>query len=74
MMATIQASFTKERKFIADASHELLTPLAALQYRFDNMLADEGLSEENQLRVVDSQRTVHRLRTIIKSLLMISKI
>ena len=74
MMATIQASFTKERKFIADASHELLTPLAALQYRFDNMLGDESLSEENQLRVVDSQRTVHRLRTIIKSLLMISKI
>ena len=74
LMATIQASFSKERKFIADASHELLTPLAALQYRFDNMLGDESLSEENQLRVVDSQRTVHRLRTIIKSLLMISKI
>jgi signal transduction histidine kinase len=74
MMATLQASFLKERKFIAEASHELLTPLAALQYRFDNMLADESLSEENQLRIVDSQRTVHRLRTIIKSLLMISKI
>ena len=74
MMTTIQASFTKERTFIADASHELLTPLAALQYRFDNMLADETLSDENQLRVVESQRTVHRLRTIIKSLLMISKI
>ncbi|OGX86483.1 sensor histidine kinase [Hymenobacter glacialis] len=74
MMSTIQASFTKERKFIADASHELLTPLAALQYRFDNMLADEGLSDENLMRVVESQRTVYRLRTIIKSLLMISKI
>ncbi|GAB3590185.1 sensor histidine kinase [Hymenobacter daeguensis] len=74
MMTTIQASFSKERKFIAEASHELLTPLAALQYRFDNMLADDTLSEENQLRVVESQRTVHRLRTIIKSLLMISKI
>ncbi|MBD2769535.1 HAMP domain-containing histidine kinase [Hymenobacter sp. BT664] len=74
MMATIQASFTKERKFIADASHELLTPLAALQYRFDNMLSDESMSDENLLRIVDSQRTVHRLRTIIKSLLMISKI
>ncbi|HEX8658884.1 MAG TPA: HAMP domain-containing sensor histidine kinase [Hymenobacter sp.] len=74
MMATIQASFTKERKFIADASHELLTPLAALQYRFDNMLSDESLSDENLLRIVESQRTVHRLRTIIKSLLMISKI
>ncbi|MFC7667212.1 sensor histidine kinase [Hymenobacter humi] len=74
MMTTIQASFTKERKFIADASHELLTPLAALQYRFDNMLADETLSDENLLRIVESQRTVHRLRTIIKSLLMISKI
>ena len=74
MMSTIQASFTKERKFIADASHELLTPLAALQYRFDNMLSDESLSDENLLRVVESQRTVHRLRTIIKSLLMMSKI
>jgi signal transduction histidine kinase len=38
------------------------------------MLADDTLSEENLLRVVESQRTVHRLRTIIKSLLMISKI
>ncbi|MGY2134619.1 sensor histidine kinase [Hymenobacter sp. HD11105] len=74
MMRTLQESFTKERKFIADASHELLTPLAALQYRFDNMLVDDTLSEENLLRVVESQRTVHRLRTIIKSLLMISKI
>lgn len=74
MMRTVQASFEKERKFIAEASHELLTPLAALQYRFDNMLSDESLSEENLLRVVESQRTVHRLRTIIKALLMISKI
>ena len=74
MMRTVQASFEKERTFIADASHELLTPLATLQYRLDNMLGDEHLSEENQLRVVESQRTVHRLRAIIKSLLLISKI
>ncbi|MCC2547435.1 HAMP domain-containing histidine kinase [Hymenobacter sp. BT175] len=74
MMRTVQASFEKERRFIAEASHELLTPLAALQYRFDNMLGDESLTEENQLRVVESQRTVHRLRSIIKALLMISKI
>jgi signal transduction histidine kinase len=74
MMTTVRLSFEKERKFIADASHELLTPLATLQYRFDNMLGDDTLSEENQLRVVESQRTVYRLRAIIKSLLLISKI
>jgi signal transduction histidine kinase len=74
MMNTVRLSFEKERKFIADASHELLTPLATLQYRLDNMLGDESLSEENQLRVVESQRTVYRLRAIIKSLLLISKI
>ncbi|GAA4356250.1 ATP-binding protein [Hymenobacter saemangeumensis] len=74
MMTTLRASFDKERKFIADASHELLTPLATLQYRLDNMLGDDTLSEENQLRVVESQRTIHRLRAIIKSLLLISKI
>ncbi|ALD21370.1 sensor histidine kinase [Hymenobacter sp. DG25A] len=74
MMVTIRESFVKERRFIADASHELLTPLAVLQYRFDNMLADESLSDENLLKIVESQRTVHRLRSIIKSLLLISKI
>ncbi|MGI4744003.1 MAG: sensor histidine kinase [Janthinobacterium lividum] len=74
MMTTLQRSFEKERRFIADASHELLTPLATLNYRLDNMLGDDSLSEENQLRVVDSQRTVYRLRVIIKSLLLISKI
>ena len=66
MMATIQASFTKERKFIADASHELLTPLAALQYRFDNMLADEGLSEENQLRAVDVSEGMSPVPALIR--------
>jgi signal transduction histidine kinase len=74
MMTTLRLSFEKERKFIADASHELLTPLATLQYRLDNMLGDDSLSDENQLRVVDSQRTVYRLRAIIKSLLLVSKI
>lgn len=74
MMTTLRGSFEKERKFIADASHELLTPLATLQYRLDNMLGDDSLNEENQLRVVESQRTIYRLRAIIKSLLLISKI
>ncbi len=74
MMSTLQRSFEKERNFIANASHELLTPLATLQYRLDNMLGDDSLSEENQLRVVDSQRTLYRLRGIIRSLLLISKI
>lgn len=74
MMERIEAAFLKEREFIANVSHELLTPVSILQSKLENMLSSEKLAEENALRLVEAQKTLARLKNIIRALLLISKI
>lgn len=74
MMDRIEDAFLKEREFIANVSHELLTPVSILQSKLENILSSDGLSEDNATRILESQRTLNRLKNIIKTLLLISKI
>ena len=74
MMRKINDAFLIEKEFIANVSHELLTPISILQTRLENMLADSSLSEESALKIIESQKTLNRLNKIIKTLLLISKI
>lgn len=74
MMTQIDTAFRKEREFISNVSHELLTPVAVMQHRLENILQDSSLSQESMLKIVESQKTLSRLRNIINSLLYISKI
>jgi two-component system, OmpR family, sensor histidine kinase ArlS len=74
MMGQIQAAFLKEKEFIGNVSHELLTPISILQNRMENLLADPGLPEAYLEKIVENQKTLHRLRNIIQALLLISRI
>ncbi|TGE25488.1 hypothetical protein E5K00_09940 [Hymenobacter aquaticus] len=74
MLQKIKLVFEQEREFIANASHELLTPVSILQNRFENMLQAEILPEEAEQQIVTSQRTLHRLTATLRTLLMISRI
>ncbi|TGE29686.1 sensor histidine kinase [Hymenobacter metallicola] len=74
MLQKIRRVFEQEREFIANASHELLTPVSILQNRFENMLQAEILPEEAEQQIVTSQRTLHRLTATLRTLLMISRI
>jgi len=74
MMQKIQNAFSIEKEFIANVSHELLTPVSILQTRLENMLATGTLSEEAEMKILESQNTLGRLKQIIRSLLLISQI
>ncbi|WP_192821503.1 HAMP domain-containing sensor histidine kinase [Rufibacter sp. LB8] len=74
MMRQIQEAFQKEKEFIGNVSHELLTPVSILQNRLENMLADPETPEPLLEKLVDNLRTLHRLKNIIKALLLISRI
>jgi len=74
MMHKIQGAFLIEKEFIANVSHELLTPVSILQTRLENMLATGTLSEEAEIKIIESQNTLGRLKQIIRSLLLISQI
>lgn len=74
MMRLIQAAFEKEREFMSNVAHELLTPISILQNRFENILSEEDLPEPISLKLIESQKTLSRLKNVIKSLLLISQI
>jgi signal transduction histidine kinase len=74
MMGQIQAAFLKEKEFIGNVSHELLTPISILQNRMENLLTDPDLPEAYLEKIVENQKTLHRLKNIIQALLLISRI
>ncbi|AHJ97573.1 sensor histidine kinase [Hymenobacter swuensis] len=73
-MRRVQTAFEKEREFMSNVSHELLTPVSILQSRFENMLQDPTLGHAHSLKIVDSQKTLYRLRNTVKTLLLIANI
>jgi signal transduction histidine kinase len=74
MLLKIKMAFLREREFTANVSHELLTPIAILQNRLENMINDESIAAEAKIKIVDSLKTLSRLKNITNSLLLISRI
>jgi signal transduction histidine kinase len=74
MMNRIEDVFLKERQFISNVSHELLTPVSIIQGKLENLLGNENLSQDAAFRLVEAQKTTTRLKNIIRALLLISKI
>lgn len=74
MMDRIGESFRKEKQFIANVSHELLTPIALLKNKFENLLQNESLDEKAVDKIAGSLKTLDMLKKVINNLLLISKI
>jgi len=74
MIQTIESTFQKEREFISNASHELMTPISILQSKIENMFGSEEITDEVKERLIEMQKILNRLKSITKTLLLISQI
>ncbi|MGN6395701.1 MAG: sensor histidine kinase [Mucilaginibacter sp.] len=74
MIETIESTFQKEREFISNASHELMTPISILQSKIENMFGRDDIVDEVKARLLEMQRILNRLKSITKTLLLISQI
>lgn len=74
LMRKINTLFALEKQFIANVSHELLTPISILSTRFENMLNTPDIPVEHENKIYASLKTLNRLKVIINSLLLISKV
>lgn len=74
MIETIESTFQKEREFISNASHELMTPISILQSKIENMFEEEDIVDELKARLLEMQKILNRLKSITKTLLLISQI
>ncbi len=74
LMEQIHEAFEKEREFTANASHELMTPIGILQNKIENLMGEPEIGQLVQERLIGMHRTLNRLKRIVHSLLLISRI
>ena len=74
MVETIEQTFQKEREFISNASHELMTPISILQSKIENMFEQDDVTDDFKVRLLEMQKILNRLKSITKTLLLISQI
>lgn len=74
MMDRIADVFKKEKQFISNVSHELLTPIALLKNKLENLLQNESLDDNAIDKIAGSLKTLDMLKKIINNLLLISRI
>ena len=74
MIARLHKAFLQQRRFVADASHELRTPVAAIRSMTDVALAESSQVDESHvpvLRHVNAQ--AERLGELIRDLLLLAR-
>lgn len=74
LMVQIDESFQKEKEITVNISHELLTPVSVLRSKLENMLLQEDIDPDTSNKIEESLKTLHRLQTLVNSLLLIARI
>ncbi len=73
MFDRLEVSFNQIRKFTAEASHELKTPLTLVRLQAERLLIDGGLSEPQEEALQVQLEEISRLHRIIEDLLFLSR-
>jgi len=73
LLDRLQKAFTTQQQFLADAAHELKTPLSVLRAHWESELNNEEISLEMKEKFVQDIETLSRLSHLINNLLLLSK-
>ncbi|MCA9500011.1 MAG: heavy metal sensor histidine kinase [Nitrospira sp.] len=73
MLDRLQQVFEGQRRFVADAAHELKTPLTAMKGNFEVSLQRARSAEEYRETILSNLAEVDRLSAMIKSLLTLAQ-
>jgi signal transduction histidine kinase len=74
MLARLDAAFGAQRRFLADASHELRNPLAIIQTNTDLTIEDAATSAETQRRMRRLRRASERMAKLVDELLALGRL
>ncbi len=70
-VARVERSFSSREEFVADASHQLRTPLTALGLRLENLARDVAPSGQHELAGASAE--VDRLASLVDGLLALAR-
>jgi signal transduction histidine kinase len=74
MFNRLQFSFQRQKEFVANASHELKTPLTLLRLSTEELLQDGQLPLVLQEKLLGQERALARIGQLVKSLLDLSRL
>lgn len=72
MFDRLQYSFLRQKEFVANASHELKTPITMLRLSLEESLQDQGTPRVSQERYETQLKTLLRMGRLVKNLLDLS--
>jgi len=73
-MIQIEELFKKEKEITVNISHELMTPISIIRSKLENLLVREDIEDAIIIKVEESLKTLHRLQSLVNSLLTIARI
>lgn len=74
MITKIREDFREIKLFTENASHEMMTPIAVINSKLDNILQSSSLREEDSQSLQELYRAISKLNKISQSLLLLVKI
>ncbi|MCF8465306.1 MAG: HAMP domain-containing histidine kinase [Flavobacteriales bacterium] len=73
MLARLEAAFVVQRNFIANASHEMRTPLTAISGQLEVILLKQRSEEEYKVAIESVLQDIHKLNKLANRLLMLAQ-
>jgi signal transduction histidine kinase len=73
MLANLQGAFTSQREFLADAAHELKTPVAILKSTLQSLLQRPRSTDEYRAGVEAALEDTSRLEKLVHSMLRLAR-
>ncbi|MFN2636159.1 MAG: sensor histidine kinase [Gemmatimonadaceae bacterium] len=73
MIGRLETSFGALRRFTADASHELKTPLAVLRADVERAMAESSTQTERMIALEEALQEVRRMTDLVESLLTLAR-
>jgi heavy metal sensor kinase len=73
MLARLEAAFDRQRRFVADASHELKTPLTVIKANSSLALADPDLTPDYRETLQEIDQAADRTSRIVQDLLVLAR-
>ena len=73
LFARLEAAFEQVKRFTADASHELKTPLSLIRLHAERLASSPRLSDADRAEIESQCEEINRLNKLVESLLLLAR-
>jgi len=73
LLQRLENSFLAQRRFMADAAHELKTPLTVLRAHWEDEINNDALRQDLREKLVQDTETISRLAHLINNMLLLAQ-